>query len=109
MKKLFFCATAAALLLCSAKLAAQTTQTQPATKEIAPAKTIDQGSEGAITMEEYETLLKIYQKANPGKTFQSMSKEQFETYLTTELAALRKKRAEEALPKESPQKAAEPK
>lgn len=60
-------------------------------------------------MEEYETLLKEYQKANPGKTFQSMSKEQFETYLTTELTALRKKRAEEAAPQQVPQKTAEPK
>lgn len=52
-------------------------------------------------MEEYETLLKEYQKANPGKTFQSMSKEQFETYLTTELAALRKKRAEQTKPQQT--------
>lgn len=105
MKNLLYCAVAAALLFCSSELAAQTMQSS----QTPPSKTVDRGSEGAITMEEYETLLKEYQKASPGKTFQSMSKEQFETYLTTELAALRKKRAEESLPKESPQKAAEPK
>lgn len=60
-------------------------------------------------MEEYETLLAEYQKANPGKTFQSMKKEEFETYLTTELAKLRKKRAEEALQKEVQKKEAQQK
>lgn len=102
MKNLFYCVVAAAMLLCSAELSAQTAQPS----QTPPSKTVDQGSEGAVTMEEYETLLKEYQKANPGKTFQSMSKEQFETYLTTELAALRKKRAETA-PQQ--QKAAEQK
>ena len=57
---------------------------------------VDKGSEGAITMEEYEVILQQFQKENPGKTFQDMTKEEFETYLTTELAALRQKRAEEA-------------
>ncbi len=103
MKNLFYCAVAVALLFCSVELSAQTTQAA----QTPSSKAVDRGADGAITMEEYETLLKEYQKANPGKTFQSMSKEQFETYLTTELAALRKKRAEEALPKESPQKATE--
>ena len=105
MKNLSYCIVAVVLLLCSAELTAQTTQST----QTPPSKTVDRGSEGVITKEEYETLLNAYQKANPGQTIQSMSKEQFETYLTTELAALRAKRAEEALPKETPQKAAEQK
>ena len=92
MKNLVPCLFAGGLLLGSFSLSAQTTQTQ---KTVTPTQTVDRGSEGAITLEEYETLLKEYQKANPGKTFQRMSKEAFETYLTTELAKLRKKRAEE--------------
>jgi len=59
-----------------------------------PAK--DRGSEEAITREEYETLLKAFQEKNPGKTFQDLSKEEFENYITTELARLREQRAKAA-------------
>jgi len=108
MKKLMPFGMAAMLLLAAAGVSAQTKQMQHDTTGALKTKPADRGSAGAITMEEYETLLKQYQEKNPGKTFQSMSKEEFETYLTTELAALRKKRAEEAAQKET-QKAAEPK
>ena len=101
MKNLVPCLFAGGLLLASFSLSAQTTQTQQAKQTVTPTPKADRGSQGAITMEEYETLLKEYQKANPGKTFQNMSKEEFETYLTTELAKLRAKRAQEALNKES--------
>lgn len=97
MKKLIFCVFAGGLVLASVSLSAQTaTQPQPANPTVTPTPKADRGSEGAITMEEYETLLKEYQKVNPGKTFQNMSKEEFETYLTTELSKLRKQRAEAA-------------
>lgn len=90
-------------------LSAQTAPAPDAKKETAPARSVDRSSSGAITMEEYETLLAEYQKANPGKTFQDMKKEEFETYLTNELLKLRKTRAEEAAKKEAQQKTAEPK
>ena len=79
---------------------AQTSQSKASQQELTKAKK-DVGSEGAITMDEYEVLHKEFQKSNPGKTFQDLSKEEFETYLTTELAELRKRKAQEALkPKE---------
>ena len=109
MKNLITGSVLSGLLLASAGLSAQTTQSPDAKKETAPTQSVNKGSNGTITMEEYETLLKEYQAANPGKTFQSMKKEEFETYLTTELTKLRKKRAEEALKKETEQKTAEPK
>ena len=107
MKNLVPCIVVAGLLLAGAAASAQTTQPVEVKKEAPPAKK-DRGSEGAITMEEYQTLLAEYQKANPGKTFQNMKKEEFETYLTTELTKLRKKRAEEAM-KQSQQKKEETK
>lgn len=109
MKNLIAGGVLAGLLLASAGLSAQTATTPETKKETAAAKSADRGSSGTITMEEYETLLKQYQEKNPGKTFQNMTKEEFETYLTTELAKLRKQRAEEAVQKEAQQKTAEPK
>src|SRR5688572_28136868 len=108
MKKLISGAFAGGLLLASVSLSAQTatppqtpSQPQKTNPVVTPTKP-DRGSEGAITMEEYETLLKEYQKVNPGKTFQNMSKEEFETYLTTELSRLRQKRAAEAKQQQQP-------
>jgi len=109
MKNLVQCMVTGGLFLLPANLIAQSTETPASKQETAPTISVDRGSQGAITMEEYETLLNEYQEANPGKTFQNMSKEEFETYLTTELTKLRKKRAEEALKEESPQKTEEPK
>ena len=109
MKNLVPCVVAGGMLLAAFSLSAQTTQTPTAQQTAAPAKTVDRGSEGAITMEEYQALSEQFQKANPGKTFQSLSKEEFETYLTTELEKLRKKKAEEAAQKEKSKQTAEPK
>ena len=95
MKKIFVCLPPAlALFLFSPTVSAQTSQTQETPKKISE-KPADRGSEGAITMEEYQILQEEYQKVNPGKTFQDMQKEEFETYLTTELAKLRQRRAQE--------------
>jgi len=108
MKNLITGSILSGLLLAATGLSAQTTPTPEVKKETAPTR-VDRSSSGAITMEEYETLLAQYQKANPGKTFQDMKKEEFETYLTTELLKLRKTRAEEAAKKAAEQKTAEPK
>ena len=109
MKNLVQCMVAGGFLLISANLLAQSPEPPASKEETAPTQSVDRGSQGAITMEEYQTLLNGYQETNPGKTFQNMSKEEFETYLTTELAKLRKKRAEEALKKETQQASEEPK
>ena len=117
MKNLIQCVVAGGLFLLPVSIFAQATETPPSKQQTTPTKSDDRGSSGAITMEEYETLLADYQKINPGKNFQNMTKEEFETYLTTELAKLRKKRAEEALrqkeaeekEKQAKEKAAEPK
>ena len=100
MKKLSLCFIAGGVFLFSAQASAQATRQDSATK-VSQTKSIDKGSEGVPTMEEYQTLSEQFQKANPGKTFRDLSKEEFETYLTTELYKLRKKRAEEAAKKES--------
>ncbi len=104
MKNLITGSVFCGLLLAATALSAQTEPAPDVKKETAPTR-VDRSSSGAITMEEYETLLAEYQKANPGKTFQDMKKEEFETYLTNELLKLRKKRAEKA----AEQKTAEPK
>ena len=104
MKNLLSCGFTTVLMLAASGLLAQTAPVQNAQpqKEVIQPQSTDRGSAGAITMEEYQTLLDEYQKANPGKNFQDMRKEEFETYLTNELSKLRQRKAEELKKAEQP-------